>query len=287
MMLNLPNLESAFNGKTQEQILDALHKYRKELNFLLMNLDESNMPSIAGRLDGLDGSFSLIDQQLDSITLAVGNAQGDISALQLRADGIDLSVSSLDGDLSALQITVGGIQSTVSSHTTTIGTHTSQITQLGNAISSVVSFTDVTGNQIASKINQTATTITIAASKIDLKGITTLWATDGSNYRIVSTGYGIRFYRTLTGIYGYIENDAIAGMQIRGNPSLYLDDSVIVRGYMDFENMPAYEYNGSYWDMVTCGGGRSNGGGININYSSYGITIQRVGTSSSITIPWD
>ena len=175
MMLNLPDISQAFNGNTNEQILDSLQKYRKELNFLLMNLDESNMPSIAGRLDGIDGSFSLIQQDLSSITLAVGNAQGDISALSITVGGISTTVSNHTGQISTINQTVSGIQSTVSSHTTTIGTHTSQITQMSNNISSIVSFTDVTGDQIASKINQTATTISLSASKIDLTGITRIY----------------------------------------------------------------------------------------------------------------
>lgn len=186
MMLNLPNLESAFNGKTQEQILDALHKYRKELNFLLMNLDESNMPSIAGRLDGLDGSFSLIDQQLDSITLAVGNAQGDISALQITAGEIQTAVTNLDGDFSTLSQTVGNISTTVYDANAGLGAAWSAISQNASDITLKVSASYVnnavddlddylTGAEIALRVNQAGSSVKIQADHIDLLGITRIY----------------------------------------------------------------------------------------------------------------
>ena len=180
MKLNVPNIN--LTGDNNQEIIDILHRYRKELNFLLMNLDESNMPGVANRLEGLDGSFSQISQEVDAITLAVGNAQGDIASLQLTATGLQTQVSNQAGDISTLTQTVDGIQTTVNSHSTTLGQHSSSITQLSSSISSKVSYTDYNGNTIASLINQTATTISISADKINLTGITTLYSTTSGRY---------------------------------------------------------------------------------------------------------
>ena len=313
MMLNLPDISQAFNGNTNEQILDSLQKYRKELNFLLMNLDESNMPEIAGRLDGIDGSFSLIQQDLSSITLAVGNAQGDISALSLRADGIDLAVSNNAGSISALSLTVdgisttvsnqagqistinqtvSGIQTTVSSHTTTIGTHTSQITQLDSEISSVVSWTDVTGNMVASLINQTATTITLQASKIDLTGITTIYGSSAGDYVTVNSGmmsffdsYNevFRILPTTVGAALYNPSGTVVAVyeDLRAMYNLIVDGSIDVStGDIDVNNL----YVGN---LLYVGSDRvvTTDGDLHIDTTTYGINIQKSGYST-ISILW-
>lgn len=197
--INIPNLnvneigEGLKDSKNYEMILDTLQRYRKELNFYLMNLDLDNMPSVGGLIGDLQGDYSLISQTVDGILLSVGNIEGDVSALQITAgeilasvadntgnistltqtaQGIQTTVSNQGGQISTLTQTVNGISSQVASLDTEVGGFYSEISQLSNEISSIVSFTDVTGNQIATKINQTATTITLDASKINLNGIT-------------------------------------------------------------------------------------------------------------------
>lgn len=176
--ISLPSInisESDFQSKeTMEQILDTLQKYRKELNFLLMNLDVDNMPEVGGLIGDIQGNYSLIQQDLDGIIMQVGNIQGDVSSLALTAEGLQTQVSNNTGQISTLTQTAEGLQTQVASLDSEVGGFYSEITQLSNEISSIVSFTDVTGNMIASRINQTATTITLEASKIDLNGITTV-----------------------------------------------------------------------------------------------------------------
>lgn len=176
--INLPtiniNKEDFKSKETMENILDTLIKYRKELNYLLMNLDIDNMPTIGGLMEDMQGNYSLLTQTVDGIYMQVGNIQGDFADFRVEADNISAIVANNQGNIATLTIQANGIQSTVTSHTTSIGSFASQITQLSGEISSIVSFTDVTGNQIASRINQTATTITLDASKIDLNGITTV-----------------------------------------------------------------------------------------------------------------
>lgn len=294
--INLPTIDFAIDGGSNkqelQQILDALTKYRKELNFLLMNLDTDNMPAVAGLLEDLDGNFSMINQQIDGITLAVGNAQGDISALE---------------------ITVGGIQTTVASHGTTIGSHTSQITQLSNEISSVVSFTDVTGNQIASKINQTATTISLLASKIDLTGITTIYGANTSDKVVVRSGEismyfgGSRYldfsYNSNGGtISSYAGSNIVILDNLLVDGDIHSSYSIECLGRMDvgdvldvdgdayfhrnvvFNNRPTYNYS-SLVNFDDLDDFPTSNKSINFLQSSYGITIQ--GYYGDKTFPWD
>jgi len=264
--LNLPNLnfniDSGTDKQTLEQIVDSLSKYRKELNFLLMNLDTDNMPAVTGLIEDAFGNMSSISQTVDAINLTVSNAVGDISNLQIQADSIISTVGNNTGDISTVIQTANGIQTQVNNNTgdistviqtanglastvstqggwitdqgTIIGNHTSQITQLGNEISSVVSFTDVTGNQIASLINQTATTIDINASKLNLQGITTIYDDyDTSSFARFDDGYfylnvgGSKLFSVEKNVLGYALINTTAGS---GGTPVYFPNKVIFAG---------------------------------------------------------
>src|SRR5690554_1802352 len=109
MNIQLPNLdinidEGLDNKEILQQILDAIHKQRKELNFYLMNLNEDNMPTIAGRMEDIEGNISLIDQNIDEILLLVANNAGDIASLSVRADQIQAQVADNAGNISSLSL---------------------------------------------------------------------------------------------------------------------------------------------------------------------------------------
>lgn len=172
--VNLPSINiSGDDFKSQEtmnQILDTLQKYRKELNFLLMNLDSENMPAIAGVLKDYDGNFSIINQEIDQITLAVGDNAGNIASLVITAQEIQTQVSDNAGNISTLTQTAQGLQSTVSSHSTTIGSHSTQITQLSNQIN-----LKVTAGDVVNMLNINQSGLQINANNIDLTGITHIY----------------------------------------------------------------------------------------------------------------
>jgi len=251
MISNLPDISKAFGEeKTNEQILDSLQKYRKELNFLLMNLNESNMPEVANRLEGLDGSFSQISQDVDQISLTVYDPNSGIAALNVTAGEISSTVASLDGDFSALSQTVDGISTTVYDSVNGLGAAWSQIDQNANEITSIVSFTDIDGNAIASKINQTTTTITIAASKIDLTGITTIYDADPlyAEFKVQANGRGLNFIDHLGGSYATISYDGFGGAMIYSQAVLQVGDpssTVSFRGGISFENASSIKW-GAY-----------------------------------------
>jgi len=160
--LNLPNLnfnlDSDTNKQTLEQIVDSLSKYRKELNFLLMNLDLSNMPVVEGVIDGInssvtdiDGNMSLIRQDVNGILLATGN-DGSLASFQLDINGIQSQVSNNVGNISDVTQTATDI-------TTYIGDMTGAVYQEIITAGGITTYIKNDNNRV-SQVEQTATEIT-------------------------------------------------------------------------------------------------------------------------------
>ena len=229
MAVNIPNLNVNAIGdglqdrKNYEAILDVLQRYRKELNFYLMNLDLDNMPVVAENIDWIHqdidgvkitvgnnaGDIAALVVEAGQISAAVGNNAGDIAALVVEAGQISAAVGNNAGDIAALVVTATGIQSQVTDNKTSITTVTqtaagiqtqvtnlkndteSSITQLSDSISSKVSSTDYTGATLVSMIEQTAESIKLSASKIDLTGITTITNPNGSYTTMYGQGIHI------------------------------------------------------------------------------------------------
>lgn len=132
--INLPTIdisEKDFKSKeTMDQILDTLQKYRKELNFLLMNLDIDNMPSISN---------------------VMSDMQGNISSITQTANGLSSTVSSLS-------TTVGGHSSSINQLSNEISSIVSFEDVTGNMIASRINQTATTVSISASKIDLTGVT---------------------------------------------------------------------------------------------------------------------------------
>ncbi len=160
-MIQFPNLdinidEGLDNKEILQQILDAIHKQRKELNFYLMNLNEDNMPTIAGRMEDIEGNISLIDQDIDEILLLVANNAGDIAALSVRADQIQAQVADNAGNISSLSLRADAIETTVANNSGNI----SQLQQTANSIMSRVAYLEDDFDWAYSEIRQLADEIT-------------------------------------------------------------------------------------------------------------------------------
>ncbi|MCK9444977.1 MAG: gp58-like family protein [Tissierellaceae bacterium] len=218
-------LPGVYEGMSNEEIVIVVGKMKKTLDWLLNNLDLTNMPEVGGVIEDIQGNYSAISQTVDEISLYVGDMTGSEAGIIIAAGGITSYVSELSGDFSLLEQTVGGISSTVSSLDTTVGQHTSSISQMAGEISSIVSFTDVTGNQVVSKINQTATTVEISASRIDLTGITTIYSGNKSSQAVMGGTYGDFTLKYGNNIFFNIHND-ITGMTMNsyGTNVLAYDD---------------------------------------------------------------
>ena len=181
--INLPTIDftinSGSNKQELQQILDTLTKYRKELNFLLMNLDGENMPAIAGYIEDAFGNISSIQQTIDGINITVSNALGDISSLQVQADNISALVGNNAGDIASLAIRAGLIQTMVGNNAGDISTLTqtaqgiqTQVTNNAGQISSVVQTVNGIQSTVAShttELGSVYSTITQLSTSISSK----------------------------------------------------------------------------------------------------------------------
>ena len=79
------------------------------------------------------GDISQLKQTSDSLTSQIGNANNDISSLKQRADSMESNISDNENNISDLRQTANSLQSNIQSKA-----DISQITQLSNAIQSVV-----------------------------------------------------------------------------------------------------------------------------------------------------
>ena len=73
--INLPNINISENDlkseETMKQLVDTLYKYKKELNYLLMNLDEENMPKIVNTIKDF-ATQSEVTQTAENLILEFG-----------------------------------------------------------------------------------------------------------------------------------------------------------------------------------------------------------------------
>ena len=266
MNIQLPNLdinidEGLDNKEILQQILDAIHKQRKELNFYLMNLNEDNMPTIAGRMEDIEGNISLIDQNIDEILLLVANNAGDIASLSVRADQIQAQVADNAGNISSLSLRADAIETTVANNSGNI----SQLQQTANSIISRVAYLEDDFDWAYSEIRQLADEITakvtigdvvnylsinrsgvqIHAGNIDLTGITTIYSSDGRYYTEM---YGSDLSINVGSERFSIGYDGIVGWNIytKGEPirfyraDIFFETDVDFNGRVDFSN--AYVY---------------------------------------------
>lgn len=185
----IPALGS-ISGADITELIDSLEKQRKELEFVLSNLDTSNVSEFhadvinAGVINAkhisigsettyqtgyspgdirteMETKFHVIDGEI-----AARVKQTDFNLLAGRVTTAEASLTVLPG-----QIELKASQTDLNLLTGRVATAESTLTVLPGQIASKVSQTDYNGNTIASLINQTAANITISASKIDLLGI--------------------------------------------------------------------------------------------------------------------
>jgi len=142
------NLPSPYKGENTEEtveiLMDTVLKLRKELSFLMYNLDEENVPYINSLVEDISGNFTLISQTSDAITSVVSDVSGNTSSITQNSDAITSVVSDVSGN-------------------------TSSITQNSDAITFKVDSSDYTASIIVSLIN--SGTVEISAHNIDLNGI--------------------------------------------------------------------------------------------------------------------
>ena len=98
-----------------------------------MSSIKQTIDSIQSTVQDNTGQISQLKQTSDSLTSQIGNANNDISSLKQRADSMESNISDNENNISDLRQTANSLQSNIQSKA-----DISQITQLSNAIQSVV-----------------------------------------------------------------------------------------------------------------------------------------------------
>lgn len=105
-----------FKPEALDKTTKALHNYvvslTDQLQYLLNNLDEDNIPelsSIIKRLTDAEGNVANLEISADGLKLTLQDQENRLSSLTVTVSGIQTQVSDMDGNLSALTQTVDGI----------------------------------------------------------------------------------------------------------------------------------------------------------------------------------
>lgn len=180
----------AYAGTVEDRMRaleDSTIRLCKEIDFLLMNLDQENVPVLGEFMKDANGRFSQITQTVSSLDLKVGDVIGDIASINIDIDGIGLQVKDVEGDISRIDVDVDGIDLRVKNAEGDI----SQISTDANGIKLLV--TDMQGDissngslisqnkkeiglsvkqgEIISSINLSPEEIKLSADRIELDGI--------------------------------------------------------------------------------------------------------------------
>ena len=250
MQLNVPNI--TITGNNNEEIVNVLQRYRKELNYLLMNLDLDNMPNVANKLTDIEGNYSIIQQDVNSILLSVGDIEGNVSALQIQADGIQTQVMDIEGNVSSLVQTAEGLQTQVND----INGNISTITQTVNGIQTRVSTAE--GN--ISTLTQTAeglqtrvstaegniSTLTQTATTLQSRIQTAEGNISTINQKVDSVTITVSQKTTIGEVVNYLSVSQ-SGVKINANN---IDLTGITRLYSPTMSDSYAEFYGSYFALV-------------------------------------
>jgi len=160
------NLPSPYRGESTDEtvdiLMDTVLKLRKELQFLMYNLDDENVPGLNSIVEDVSGNYTLIQQNANSITTLAEDVSGNYTLIQQNATSITSLVSDVNDNYSLIQ-------------------------QNASDITLKVSTSEYTASIIVSKIN--GGTAVIDASNIELTGITKIYdPVNASNYLRISGG---------------------------------------------------------------------------------------------------
>lgn len=102
---NLPKYDPDNLPATVKKLHDYTVSLTEMLRFVLMNLDEDNVPelgNLSGIMEDAQGNLSQIQQTAEGILTRVENAEGDLSTVLQTADQLTTRVQNAEGDISML-----------------------------------------------------------------------------------------------------------------------------------------------------------------------------------------
>ena len=152
--INLPNINISENDlkseETMKQLVDTLFKYKKELNYLLSNLDADNMPAVIKRvsnteesLDGLSTRVSAAELSItpEAITTTVESNTTELAKKSDIPDPVDTSLLATKSEVAQTATSVrlefttlkdeNGVDKTIESGVTRINKNGIRVTHSG------------------------------------------------------------------------------------------------------------------------------------------------------------
>lgn len=230
----IPTL-AEISGEDIVDLIDSLEKQRKELQFLLSSLDNSNVVELNAEVI----NAGVINAKHVSIGSETSYETGyDPNVLRIE---VETQFQVIDGQISAKvsQTDFDALGQRVSTAESTL-----QI--LPGMIESKVSQTDFNGNTMVSIINQTATNIKLSAQNIDLLGIVKVASVlNIGEFGERSFDKSIRFGGTAN-IYcpAYTDDVVISSEYFRVNDS-YVVSLGASWGFIDFNNAQILNFRGA------------------------------------------
>ena len=114
---SLPKYDKSDLPGTVKRLHDYAVALTEQLRFVLMNLDEDNVPELdvlRRELRDAAGNLSEVEQTAAGLTTRVENAEGGLSSLTQTADSLESRIESAEGGISSLNQTASSLSSTVS-----------------------------------------------------------------------------------------------------------------------------------------------------------------------------
>lgn len=150
LTLELPDYRQNDLPRTVRRLYDHAGALTEQLRYVLMHLDEENVPALGGLREELadaEGNLSALRQTAAAILTRVENAEGNVTTLTQTANALATRVENAEGDLTTLTQTAASLTTRVSSAEGSIAT----VQQTADGLSSTV--TDLSGKY--SKLQQT------------------------------------------------------------------------------------------------------------------------------------
>ena len=150
LTLELPDYRQNDLPRTVRRLYDHAGALTEQLRYVLMHLDEENVPALGGLREELadaEGNLSALRQTAAAILTRVENAEGNVTTLTQTANALATRVENAEGDLTTLTQTADSLTTRVSSAEGSIAT----VQQTADGLSSTV--TDLSGKY--SKLQQT------------------------------------------------------------------------------------------------------------------------------------
>ena len=195
---SLPKYDKSDLPGTVRRLYAFTNALTEQLRFLMMNLDEDNVPALSGldhrltdaegnlsavtqsaaglltRVENAEGDLSALSQTAEGLTVRVENAEGGLSTLTQTAEGLSTRVSSAEGSLSVLSQTAAGLQSRVSSAEGSI----SVLTQTASGLTSEVAGLDGRYTRLEQRVDGIDVTGMVTFHALETAGESTI---NGSN----------------------------------------------------------------------------------------------------------